>query len=1005
MDGRALSSMRGVDAAPVRARDALDDGVRRSLRDEADVRRAPARVSDTETTDGEDSSSSSSSSSSLSSSSEDDDAEETRRRNASEMKAKTSVRKRRGGARDEYDVEGALPRREHRRDKDEDASFFTRCYHDGAKFCGLGILLDDYVSESSTSSESESSSSSDSESESASKADAGKKLGRVDSVELVSSDDDKKPTFDASTVAALEEEKQADLWPSPTLIEREFNDMRRRLQRKALRAERDEEKMVEGYESLVGKRRKGKSVTWRIYVLVKSWPFDAFISLCILYSAIVSGTVAAAPDKYSSSNFESMSYNILNACFSVEVVLKIMSSGITAKRGGVEQLAVFKPHYYFKDYVNCFDFVVTFTSLLEYVMDGGKSLGALRNLRLIRLLRLLRLVRNMRIILEGVVKGIMSIVWILILLSVVVYIYAVFGVILFKANDPRHFGTLGTAMSTVISVCTMSDWLGFLYVNYYGCDEYGYTSDTDAAYCTTPTAKKWATTLYMVSLTLILGNIMMSLFIGVITNKMEEAAFEVKQTKEKNQAQIDAAIANDLWSDVSMIQAKLGQNKYDQLMYHLNLLSGVRREGKARPVPHIPMWRRGQIFLQHIVSNPIFEYVVVLVIIAAGALSGISADQTDEESWFATVEDVFLGIFAFELGVKFIAALDKRLSFYTGVDKWWNIFDTFVVMFGLIPNSLSAVATAVRLFRLLRVLRLVRIIKPLQVVVISLVAGLQAIVYVALLMCLIFFIYAVAGVTLFAENDPFHFESLFPASITLFTVTFLEAWMPVYSINYNGCDVNPYGDVDDGIYYASIIGSSYDGTEGTTNPCSSPDAKPFYTFFFFSTFILVSAMVLVSALVGIIVTSMQNAQAVVQQALEENRRADETSEYFKFKEASVDATVKVFEILDAGFTGALTPEVLLEKMHVLDIPTNDAFVHRAFAIANKMTDKPFDRADFLLLVGLAERAVMLQEQFGDDIVNQDDESASEGHMDRSQSRFSSRSLVAFAKSKLKERAP
>ena len=86
------------------------------------------------------------------------------------------------------------------------------------------------------------------------------------------------------------------------------------------------------------------------------------------------------------------------------------------------------------------------------------------------------------------------------------------------------------------------------------------------------------------------------------------------------------------------------------------------------------------------------------------------------------------------------------------------------------------------------------------------------------------------------------------------------------------------------------------------------------------------------------------------------------------------------------------------------IPTNDAFVHRAFAIANKMTDKPFDRADFLLLVGLAERAVMLQEQFGDDIVNQGDESASEEHMDRSRSRFLSRTL-AVATSKLKVHAP
>jgi hypothetical protein len=190
----------------------------------------------------------------------------------------------------------------------------------------------------------------------------------------------------------------------------------------------------------------------------------------------------------------------------------------------------------------------------------------------------------------------------------------------------------------------------------------------------------------------------------------------------------------------------------------------------------------------------------------------------------------------------------------------------------------------------------------------------------------------------------------------------------VFTINYHGCNVNRYGAYDGGLWYAEVIGSSYDGTDETLSPCVAPESNKVQTFVYFATFILFSAMVLVSALVGIIVTSMQNAQAVVQRALNEQERATQTSHYFKLKDVSIDATVNVFKILDGGFTGALTPELLLDKMRLLDVPTNDAFVHRAFDIANKMTDKPFDCADFLLLVGLAERAVMLQEKLGDSVI-------------------------------------
>jgi len=113
-----------------------------------------------------------------------------------------------------------------------------------------------------------------------------------------------------------------------------------------------------------------------------------------------------------------------------------------------------------------------------------------------------------------------------------------------------------------------------------------------------------------------------------------------------------------------------------------------------------------------------------------------------------------------------------------------------VVLIGLIPSSYQQAAVVVRLLRLLRILRLVRVIRQLQVVVLSLIAGMHSIVYVAVFMSVVFFVYAVAAVQVFRLNDPFHFSDLSNAVVTLFTVSFLEGWRPVFEINFHGCDKN-----------------------------------------------------------------------------------------------------------------------------------------------------------------------------------------------------------------------
>ena len=70
------------------------------------------------------------------------------------------------------------------------------------------------------------------------------------------------------------------------------------------------------------------------------------------------------------------------------------------------------------------------------------------------------------------------------------------------------------------------DFLDYFYVNYYGCDVYGYGGEEE--HCTAPMSSSVSASLYFTSLVVIVGNIMMSLFVGVITNKMEEAAVSLR---------------------------------------------------------------------------------------------------------------------------------------------------------------------------------------------------------------------------------------------------------------------------------------------------------------------------------------------------------------------------------------------------------------------------------------------------------------------------------------------
>jgi voltage-gated sodium channel len=62
-----------------------------------------------------------------------------------------------------------------------------------------------------------------------------------------------------------------------------------------------------------------------------------------------------------------------------------------------------------------------------------------------------------------------------------------------------------------------------MYINMYGCDNYGYDSQWNKHMCTKPKMNQELAVLYFVTFVIISSLVMMSLFIGVVTNSMTEA--------------------------------------------------------------------------------------------------------------------------------------------------------------------------------------------------------------------------------------------------------------------------------------------------------------------------------------------------------------------------------------------------------------------------------------------------------------------------------------------------
>ncbi len=225
---------------------------------------------------------------------------------------------------------------------------------------------------------------------------------------------------------------------------------------------------------------------------------------------------------------------------------------------------------------------------------------------------------------------------------------------------------------------------------------------------------------------------------------------------------------------------------------------------------------------KNITDSRSFRATIIATILCAGVLAGIETNPAMVAAHGALLrmlDAIVLGIFILEVILKLTAHSPQPWRYF---EDGWNVFDFTIVVLCLLPMD-SQFAVVLRLGRTLRLLRLVSALPKLQLLVGALFKSFSSMGYVGLLLGLMFYIYAITGVHLFGGHDQEHFGSLSKAFLTLFQTITLDDWK---------------------FLFASAKGSS-----------------PAIAAAYFVSFILLGTMIMLNLFIGIIMNSMSEMHA------------------------------------------------------------------------------------------------------------------------------------------------
>ncbi|MFT6399654.1 MAG: voltage-gated sodium channel [Bradymonadia bacterium] len=294
--------------------------------------------------------------------------------------------------------------------------------------------------------------------------------------------------------------------------------------------------------------------------------FQNFVTAVIVFAAVLVGIETYPQIAHAHEGTLHWLNQLILTIFILEIVVKM----------GAEMP---KPHRYFLDPWNVFDFVIVAAC---FIPGAGQYAVVLRLLRLLRVLKLLNAIPKLQILVGALLKSIPSMFYVSVLLFLLFYVYAVAAVFLFGVNDPYHFGDLQNSLLSLFRGVTLEDWTDLMYVQMYGCENYptsdvfrpgavpfypdglglnampivtemwnGEMTEGWRTVCANPQANWWLGMTFFVSFVLLGTMVILNLFIGVIMNGMDEATAEsellLEEKRLKDRGETAPTIEHDIF--------------------------------------------------------------------------------------------------------------------------------------------------------------------------------------------------------------------------------------------------------------------------------------------------------------------------------------------------------------------------------------------------------------------------------------------------------------------------
>ncbi|XP_072921388.1 sodium channel protein 1 brain-like [Hemitrygon akajei] len=301
-------------------------------------------------------------------------------------------------------------------------------------------------------------------------------------------------------------------------------------------------------------------ILYKFYKLVSNKWFEPFTIALITLNVLV-----MACDHYGQSKMFALVLNRFNvifaALFTVEAILKLLG----------------QRQYYFTQAWNIFDFLVVVLSLVGIALDSsaskkqGVSPTILRVFRIVRLARLLRLVRSLkgiRKLLFTLVISIPALFNIGLLLGLVMFIYSILGMSLFRdlpreppINDMVNFETFGNSMMLLFRLTTAAAWNEILHVM-----------------INSHVQRQFVSFMYMTSYIVVANIVIINMYVAVILENFHEA----QEQELAGVTDEDVDMFYEVWSNYDVKATQF--ITYDQLSDFLNELKSPLRIPKPNAV-------------------------------------------------------------------------------------------------------------------------------------------------------------------------------------------------------------------------------------------------------------------------------------------------------------------------------------------------------------------------------------------------------------------------------------